>query len=125
MPAPDATRIPKEVQLECSRCGSRMFVNTVGLFRTIRSDGSEAKLMTGLCKGSSDLIGWTPVTITPEDVGKQIAVFTAIEVKTGKATTTKEQKAFIKAVSEAGGIAAVARRAGDVEGILKGNKDGD
>jgi len=30
---------------------------------------------------SSDLVGWTSVVITPEMVGKTVAIFTAIEVK--------------------------------------------
>ena len=30
---------------------------------------------------SSDLIGWTTITITPAMVGKKVAIFTAIEVK--------------------------------------------
>jgi hypothetical protein len=32
--------------------------------------------------GMSDLIGWTKIQVTPDMVGKEIAMFTAVEVKT-------------------------------------------
>ena len=60
-------------------------------------------LRAGLCKGSSDIIGFTCVNISQEMVGKNVAIFTAIEVKTsGK--KTKEQKAFLEMVRKLGGI---------------------
>lgn len=62
----------------------------------------------GLCKGSSDLIGWRSVTITPEMVGQQIAVFCAVEVKDGKGRPTKEQVHFINTLVKAGGLGCVA-----------------
>lgn len=61
----------------------------------------------GLCVGSSDLIGWTEVEITPDMVGKKVAVFTAVEVKIGKRKTTDLQNNFINTVLFAGGIAKV------------------
>ena len=63
----------------------------------------------GLCKGSSDLIGWTEITITPDMLGKRIAVFTAVEVKTKTGRVSVEQKRFIKNVNDAGGIAKIER----------------
>lgn len=59
----------------------------------------------GLCKGSSDLIGWTRATIS----GKSVAIFTAIEVKTETGKPSKEQLQFIKTVNDAGGIAGICR----------------
>jgi len=70
-------------------------------------------LHAGLCKGSSDLIGWTPLTITPDMVGKKIAVFTAVEVKTRTGKITTEQQNFIDRVRLDGGIAGVARSTDD------------
>lgn len=66
-------------------------------------------LTAGLVKGSSDLIGWTTVEITPEMVGHKIAIFTAIECKTGGTSTTKVQANFMRAVREAGGRVGVAK----------------
>jgi hypothetical protein len=81
----------------------RIFRNNTGA--VVTQDG---RLVTfGLCKGSSDLIGWTEVEITPEMVGQKLAVFTAVEVKKKGKKPTKEQKQFIKIVSDAGGIAKV------------------
>lgn len=66
-------------------------------------------LQAGLCPGSSDLIGWTTVKITPDLVGLDIAVFTAVEVKTPDGRLSDEQKQFIKVVRESGGFAHVTR----------------
>jgi hypothetical protein len=66
-------------------------------------------LRAGLCVGSSDLIGWTEKEITPEMVGRRVAIFTALEVKTPTGRASKEQINFIRVVREAGGIAGIAR----------------
>lgn len=73
----------------------------------------------GLCKGSSDLIGWTRKTITAEDVGKTVAVFTAIELKTRTGRATADQENFIRQVTEAGGIAGVARSPDEGEQLVE------
>lgn len=68
--------------------------------------------------GGSDLIGYRKVTITPEMCGQEIAVFTAVEVKTPRGKATTEQKAFIEHVRNAGGIAGIARSVDDARNIL-------
>ena len=75
-------------------------------------------LKAGLCKGSSDLIGWMPVEITPEMVGKKVAIFTAIEVKTKSGRVSADQVNFIEKIQEAGGIAGVARSEEDAINLL-------
>lgn len=75
-------------------------------------------LNAGLCIGSSDLIGWKTVVVTPEMVGKKVAIFTALEGKTGKTSTSKEQSLFLKAVQKAGGIAAIIRTEQDAYNVL-------
>ena len=67
---------------------------------------------------SSDLIGVTPVTISPADVGRMAAIFTAVEVKrpgwTGARTEEeKAQATFLKLIHSAGGIATFATQASD------------
>lgn len=63
-------------------------------------------LHAGLCEGSSDLIGWKTVEITPDMVGRKVAIFTALEVKKPHGgRTSKEQMNFLSVVHEAGGIA--------------------
>ena len=66
-------------------------------------------LHAGLCVGSSDLIGWKTVTITPDMVGQQVAMFVAAEVKTATGRLTGEQQNFLNKVRDAGGLAVVIR----------------
>lgn len=99
------SHLRKLVQLALTGMGARLFRNNVGLAHY--PDGSTVRY--GLCVGSSDLIGWTSVTITPDMVGRRVAVFTALELKTGKQTTTEAQDRFLARVREAGGIAGEAR----------------
>lgn len=72
-------------------------------------------LHAGLCEGSSDLIGWKSVTITPDMVGRKLAVFTAIEAKSKTGRPTTDQTLFLTVVREAGGIAVLARSVEDAE----------
>lgn len=65
--------------------------------------------------GSADLVGWKALTIQPEDVGKTIAVFLSIEVKSENGTLRKEQEAWRDAVLRHGGIAIVAKSAQEAE----------
>ena len=72
----------------------------------------------GLCKGSADLIGWRTVTVTPEMVGQQVAVFTSIEVKAASGRLRPEQRQWLDAVQAAGGIGGVARSVDDARALL-------
>lgn len=65
-------------------------------------------LHAGLCEGSSDLIGWTSIEITPAMVGRKVAVFTAVEVKQPGKRPTESQQNFLQRIREAGGIGFVA-----------------
>ena len=106
-------KIMHDVMFAASKLGARIFRNNSGLFYT--RDGRPTK--AGLLNGASDLIGWCTVTITPEMVGKTLAVFTAIEVK-DKGRVTPEQENFIAQVKKAGGIAGVARSPEDAVGLF-------
>ena len=116
----------KKVMIKATGLGYRIFRNNVakawiGKSFEIKSDMTvkvgkgdvvifkARRFHAGLCKGSSDLIGWKSVTITPNMVGQKIAIFTAFECKTGRLKTTEEQKRFIDAVNKFGGIAKVVR----------------
>jgi hypothetical protein len=110
--------------------GARLFRNNVGRAwvgsEAIRMPNGEDILLrkarpfkAGMA-GMSDLIGWVPVTITPDMVGKTIAVYAAVETKTARGRATKEQSMFISVVSAAGGRAGVARSDGDLDNILLG-----
>lgn len=100
--------------LRLGRGATRLFRNNTGQFRT--EDGRVAR--TGLCVGSSDVIGWQSVEITPEMVGRRVAVFVALEAKSDTGRPTREQMAFIAAVRAAGGIAGIVRSSEDAEKLL-------
>lgn len=95
--------IQAEVQMAASQLGARLFRNQVGQYQL--ADGRW--LSSGLCVGSSDLIGWKPVTITQDMVGKTVAQFLAVEVKRPGQKPSIEQRAFIAAVCASGGCAGV------------------
>jgi hypothetical protein len=98
-----------------TRPDARLFRNQVGSL----PDPRTGRLVTfGLARGSADLIGWRTVTITPEMVGQQLAVFTSIEVKTPTGRLAPAQQHWLHAVQAAGGIAGVARSVTDAQGLL-------
>ena len=72
----------------------------------------------GLAIGSSDAIGWHTKIITPEMVGKNIAIFTAIETKTRTGRTSLEQNNFLLTVKEAGGISGVVKSLDDLDSLI-------
>lgn len=58
--------------------------------------------------GTGDLVGWTPVKITPEMVGHTLPVFTMFETKeSGGGDQRIDQRHFIAVVKGVGGIAAI------------------
>jgi len=98
------TALQNKIRLAIAAPNVKMFRNNVGQI---------GGLSFGLCKGSSDLIGFTSKTITPEMVGQQVAIFTAIEVKTPTGRISPEQTNFISMVNQLGGIGAVVRSIDD------------
>ena len=54
-------------------------------------------------------------------IGKDLAVFTSIEVKTNTGQLSKNQHNWLQAVKKAGGITGVARTVRDALEILKVN----
>ena len=109
--------VERKIILYASQCGCTLFKNEMGVGKSV--SGNTIKY--GLCNGSSDLIGWTPITITEDMVGSKVAVFTAVEVKLnkhGKYKATESQKLFISAVLKNGGYAGVADCNEDFEKIV-------
>lgn len=107
--------IQQDIRLALSKNGSKIFRNNCGGFK----DQTGRWVTFGVANpGGSDLIGWTPVTITPDMVGKKIAVFTAIEVKSASGKIRPEQTNFIDRVKIDGGMAGVARSTDDALQII-------
>ena len=94
---------------------TRLFRNQVGSL----PDPRTGRLVTfGLARGSADLIGWRTITVTPDMVGTQLAVFTSIEVKTPTGRLSPAQHSWLGVVRGAGGIAGVARSVRDANEIV-------
>jgi hypothetical protein len=111
---PSEQQIQQHIRIACSTGDTRLFRNNTGTLR----DANGRPVQFGLCKGSADLIGWKQVTVTPEMVGQQVAVFTSIEVKTPTGRMRPEQQQWLDTVKAAGGIAGIARSVEDALRIM-------
>ncbi len=110
------TTLQQQIRLALgTRPDARLFRNQVGSL----PDPRTGRLVTfGLAKGSADLIGWRTIVVTPDMVGRRLAVFTSIEIKTSTGRLRADQQAWLTAVEGAGGIAGVARSVTDAEQLL-------
>lgn len=122
------TAIQNAVLLRMSASGAVVFRQNTGQLwagRVVAQDHGRVVLddarpvRAGLCTGSSDIIGWKPVTVTSDMVGSTVAIFVAAEVKTSIGKPTKEQSNFLAAVLRDGGIAGIVRSPEDAERLIK------
>lgn len=102
-----------------SGLGHTIFRNNVGVLKDRRG----TPVRYGLCVGSSDLIGFTKVEITHNMVGKQVPIFTAIEVKTDKGTVSEKQKKFLSFMRKNNCVSGVARSKEEAESIINAYKE--
>lgn len=101
------TNISHNIMIDQAKRGVVLFKNVRGLFLSL---DEKRKVKAGLLiPGASDLVGYKSVIITPDMVGKRIAILTTIEVKTQKGKAFDEQKYFIGKMKEAGALAGFAR----------------
>jgi len=109
--------IQNEIRLALGQSNVRLFRNNVGMawsgeVVTLKNGDKLIKnprpVHFGLCEGSSDLIGFTTVTVTPEMVGQKVAIFTAVEVKQPGRYPSPTQRNFIAQVRQNGGRSGVA-----------------
>lgn len=118
--------VQAEVRLSAVKRGVQLWRNNVGVLvdatgRPVRYGlANDSKALNSKIK-SGDLIGWRPVFITPEMVGKVLAQFVSIECKSQKkhARIEKAQTAWAELVRKNGGLALILDRAiepGDLDG---------
>ena len=100
----------------CKDRSVRIWRNNCGVLQDVRGN----YVGYGLAPGSSDLIGLKSVTITPDMVGKTVAIFVALEIKQPRMKLTELQAAFIRVVNGLGGLAGVARSHEDARTVLTG-----
>lgn len=110
--------IQQDIRLYASQIGASLWRNNIGVAqdatgRHIRYGlGNDSKRINDQFK-SSDLIGVTPMMITPAHVGRMVGVFTAIEVKQagwqyGGSEREQAQWKYLQLVASKGGFATFA-----------------
>lgn len=137
MATPEA-KASAECRLYAGRHGCRLFRNNSGVLLDANGTpvyfglGNTPKKTAGKkqtdIKKSSDDIGYTMVTITPEMVGHKIAVFTSIEYKAAsfkikaaypEHSREAKQLVWINMVLQAGGIAGFANNKETLDQIFE------
>jgi hypothetical protein len=111
------TKLQQEIRLALGRIPSlRLFRNQVGQLPDPRTG---RYVQFGLAKGSSDLVGFKTIKITPEMIGQEVAQFVSIEIKTERGKLTEVQQNWLQKVKSSGGIVGVARSIQDALKIVK------
>ncbi|MDW8332823.1 MAG: VRR-NUC domain-containing protein [Bacteroidia bacterium] len=108
-------KVIERVVAAAKKRGVTLMRNPAGVFTL----PTGKRVSFGLAKGAADLIGWTPVVIGPEHVGKKIAVFCAVEVKTKNTAVSGAQKRFLEKVAADGGAAEVFRENQDLQQLIE------
>lgn len=131
--------IMKDIQVIASKLRKRLFRNNCGMawmgqpfyppqeMTVVVNPGDVVirrarPVRFGLTPGSSDLIGWESVKITPKMVGRSFARFLAVEVKTENGHRTDLQKNFIEIVQAQGGRAFFVSSVEEAKELLKGER---
>ena len=111
------TKLQQEIRLALGTIPSlRLFRNQVGQLPDPRPG---RYVQFGLAKGSSDLVGFKTIKITPEMIGQEVAQFVSIEIKTERGKLTEVQQNWLQKVHDSGGIVGVARSIQDALKIVK------
>lgn len=122
--------VQQQVRLAMARAGAQLWRNNSGACtddtgRLIRYGlGNDSAQLNAVVK-SSDLIGATPITITPEMVGMTIGVFTALECKkpgwhlTPGDQRGQAQKRYIDLVRGVGGLGGFVTDVSDLAHALR------
>lgn len=119
----------QQIRLAASRRSAYLWRNNSGVLRDANDNyvrfglANDSKRVNDELK-SSDLIGFTPVLITPDMVGRTVAVFTAVEVKHPgwigvRTARERAQNAFIALVNSFGGRAGFATTVEEAERIME------
>lgn len=110
--------VQAEIRLSAVKHGIQLWRNNVGVLvdatgRPVRYGlANESKEINEKIK-SGDLIGWRPLLITPDMVGKVVAQFVSVECKSQAkhARINKAQREWAKLVKRNGGLALILDRA--------------
>ena len=118
------------IRLDAAQQGVNLWRNNVGVLKNEHGVPvryglcNESKAQNQIVK-SSDLIGITPVLITPDMVGQTIGVYTAIETKASdwwhrpSDKRADAQQAYHNIVIRAGGFAGFARNIQEFRKVIR------
>lgn len=114
----------RRIMVRATKLGWRLFRNNVGMAwmgRTELLDNGDVLVRNAKPvrfgiggEGGSDLIGFRPYTVTEADVGRKVALFTAVEVKSDRGRLTAQQDCFLSFIKEYAGHSQVARDPADL-----------
>lgn len=122
------SNIQSLVMMKATELGSRLFRVNVGMAWTgnkVIKQGRDVLIKearpfkVGVPPGFPDLVGWHPVEITPEMVGKTMCIFVGPEIKTPKGKLREAQVKFHQAAHKAGANVDIVRSPEDYEQMLK------
>lgn len=129
----EETALHRGVMLELSDVHTRAWRNNNGAAWqgsnfTIRNrrlvQGAARYVRYGLAPGSSDIVGLRSMQITPEMVGRRVAVSLMIETKTEDQRLSPDQKNWLAMAHGMGCIAGVATTVDDAKQIIADWKPG-
>lgn len=121
-----AAALTNRIREATSRLGARLFNTHVGKFWAGIPIGKtkeghtilkNARIVNVGVPGMSDLIGPTPYVVTADDLGKTLAIYTAVEVKAGDDRIRPGQMEFVDMVVKMGGRGGIARTVDDATRI--------
>lgn len=118
-----------------SELGARLFRNQRGVYTIAQDDCKSCqrfgrKISTGMANGAPDLVGWMPVVVTPDMVGRTVALFVGIEAKrpgtelsvhgyrAEPGRLSEDQRRFLTALETAGAVQGVVRSVAELETVL-------
>lgn len=123
------SEIMQDIRLASPGENCHLMRNNVGVLRDVTGRPIRYGLLNETCEmnsriKSSDLIGITVIKITPDMVGQNVAVFTAIECKSQdwKPSNNPRERAqnnFIAWVLSLGGFAGFAKSVDDFRNIIR------
>lgn len=111
----DGGLVPQLLKLAAFKPDVKLWRNNVGALQ----DRHGNYVTYGLCVGSSDLIGYKSIIITPAMVGQRLAQFVAIEAKAPSGKLRDRQLLFLEQCRAAGAIAACVRSIEEMEAALR------
>lgn len=113
----------RQLLLASGAMGARLFRNQTGHYilaqpscRNCQAHGRH--LSSGLAVGSPDLVGWMPILVGPEHLGRTLAVFVGVEAKTDTGRVSEAQRRFLTALERDGALVGVARSVADLDALL-------